>query len=341
MTHEEAFFQAILESPDDDRPRLAWADWLEETGQRERAEFIRVQCQLACFEEEGPEEEALRARQQALLADHEFEWAGPLRGLVEKWQFRRGFIEFIQTRAGDFMTHAATILSLAPVRQVDLCGGWLPVDATLARLDACDELTRLRAVDLTFGYREIGDQMLRTLASSPRLLERLDCLHLVSGRFCEAELAPVLSSPCLRRLRSLWLTSCGVCGEPGVRALLESRQLGSLGDLALRDNPLGAEGVQALVDSPNCGSLAALDLSRSRVGPAGAAAIGRSPQLGELICLFLGGNAIGDEGASALAGSPRLAGLECLGLARNGITDAGALALAQSPSLDRLEMLRL
>ena len=30
MTLEDAFLQAILETPDDDLPRLAYADWLEE-----------------------------------------------------------------------------------------------------------------------------------------------------------------------------------------------------------------------------------------------------------------------------------------------------------------------
>jgi uncharacterized protein (TIGR02996 family) len=30
MTHDEAFLQAILDSPDDDAPRLIYADWLEE-----------------------------------------------------------------------------------------------------------------------------------------------------------------------------------------------------------------------------------------------------------------------------------------------------------------------
>jgi uncharacterized protein (TIGR02996 family) len=46
MTHDEAFLQAILDVPDDDSPRLVYADWLEEQGQMDKAEFIRVQCEL-------------------------------------------------------------------------------------------------------------------------------------------------------------------------------------------------------------------------------------------------------------------------------------------------------
>lgn len=34
----------VLEDPADDAPRLTYADWLEEAGQEERAEFIRIQC---------------------------------------------------------------------------------------------------------------------------------------------------------------------------------------------------------------------------------------------------------------------------------------------------------
>jgi uncharacterized protein (TIGR02996 family) len=42
-------FRAIVEDPSDDVPRLLLADVLEEAGEGERAEFIRVQCELAKF----------------------------------------------------------------------------------------------------------------------------------------------------------------------------------------------------------------------------------------------------------------------------------------------------
>lgn len=41
-----AFLADILEHPDDDTPRLVYADWLEDHGEPQRAEFIRVQCEL-------------------------------------------------------------------------------------------------------------------------------------------------------------------------------------------------------------------------------------------------------------------------------------------------------
>jgi uncharacterized protein (TIGR02996 family) len=39
---DNAFQQVILENPDDDTPRLVYADWLQGYGGPERGEFIRV-----------------------------------------------------------------------------------------------------------------------------------------------------------------------------------------------------------------------------------------------------------------------------------------------------------
>lgn len=47
MTDGEAILRTILDNPDDDAPRLVYADWLDEHGQEEAAEFIRVQVELA------------------------------------------------------------------------------------------------------------------------------------------------------------------------------------------------------------------------------------------------------------------------------------------------------
>jgi uncharacterized protein (TIGR02996 family) len=46
MNPEDEFLEAIRQNPDDDTPRLVYADWLEERDDP-RGEFIRIQCQLA------------------------------------------------------------------------------------------------------------------------------------------------------------------------------------------------------------------------------------------------------------------------------------------------------
>lgn len=47
MTDGDRLLRAILDHPEEDTPRLLYADWLEENGRPERAEFIRVQVAIA------------------------------------------------------------------------------------------------------------------------------------------------------------------------------------------------------------------------------------------------------------------------------------------------------
>src|SRR4051794_35236595 len=47
MSEESGLLRGIARSPDDDAPRLVYADWLDDHGRADRAEFIRAQIQLA------------------------------------------------------------------------------------------------------------------------------------------------------------------------------------------------------------------------------------------------------------------------------------------------------
>jgi uncharacterized protein (TIGR02996 family) len=47
----EGLLAAVREEPDEDAPRLVLADWLEEQGDADRAELIRVQCRAAALED--------------------------------------------------------------------------------------------------------------------------------------------------------------------------------------------------------------------------------------------------------------------------------------------------
>jgi uncharacterized protein (TIGR02996 family) len=87
MPGARPFLDAIRAAPDDDAPRLVYADWLEENGPPERAEFIRIQCELA--RRESP---ALRRRETELLAAHHDAFAGPLAASHLRFRFERGFI---------------------------------------------------------------------------------------------------------------------------------------------------------------------------------------------------------------------------------------------------------
>jgi uncharacterized protein (TIGR02996 family) len=92
MSQDEAFLQAIIDHPDDDTPRLVYADWLEEHGQPDRAALIRVQCELARLPEGDPRRPVLEARERALLA-HQDQWLGRLNSPLLHWRFRRGLVE--------------------------------------------------------------------------------------------------------------------------------------------------------------------------------------------------------------------------------------------------------
>lgn len=47
MNDGAALLAAVLREPDEDTPRLVFADWLDEHDEPARAEFIRVQCEIA------------------------------------------------------------------------------------------------------------------------------------------------------------------------------------------------------------------------------------------------------------------------------------------------------
>jgi uncharacterized protein (TIGR02996 family) len=87
MTAAAALLAAVRAAPADDAPRLVYADWLDEHGQPERAEFIRVQCALA-----RTDSPALRRRETELLAAHHDAFAGPLAAPHLRFRFERGFI---------------------------------------------------------------------------------------------------------------------------------------------------------------------------------------------------------------------------------------------------------
>src|SRR5262245_33112305 len=74
---------AAKHSPEDDAPRLVLADWLEENGERERAEFVRCQLSLAPRTSDlaHAERQRLRRRAAELLECNGGCWLGSL------WRF--------------------------------------------------------------------------------------------------------------------------------------------------------------------------------------------------------------------------------------------------------------
>jgi uncharacterized protein (TIGR02996 family) len=90
MIENQALLSAILADPDDDRPRLGYADWLEQHGQFDRARLIRVQIELARLPDNAEAATALQIEEEQLEAACEktlpqlegIRWGGFERGLV-------------------------------------------------------------------------------------------------------------------------------------------------------------------------------------------------------------------------------------------------------------------
>src|SRR5262245_49117869 len=80
MLDDLTFLQVIGSSPDDDGPRLLYADYLEEKGDAAgaaRAEFIRVQCALNAVDPTDASAAELRRRERELLTEHWRAWLKP------------------------------------------------------------------------------------------------------------------------------------------------------------------------------------------------------------------------------------------------------------------------
>ena len=111
MNHDD-FLRAIIENPDDDALRLVFADWLEERGENDRAEFIRVQIELARLPEGDRRRRRLEEREEELLSRNEEEWVGPIRDRVVSWVFHRGFITEVTVTVQEYLSNGYDIVRL-------------------------------------------------------------------------------------------------------------------------------------------------------------------------------------------------------------------------------------
>ena len=140
MPTEVDFLRAVIARPDDDAPRLVYADWLDEQGQGDHAKFIRVQCALAaldaarkadpkrharprgldCWCEDCGRAEVLNRRERELYCfENTSRWAH-FPDFFAEFQWRRGFVEAVTCPAADWLAHADVILAAQPVREVTL-----------------------------------------------------------------------------------------------------------------------------------------------------------------------------------------------------------------------------
>ena len=219
---QKRLLRAMLTHPDEDTPRLMYADWLEEHGDPARAEFTRVQCRLAERQrrEAVPTTDPDRQREFQLQNQLGERWLAEMpavRGV--RWAgFWRGFPAASVSSATTLVGSAAKVWAAAPVDSVAISG----LNANGARVLAGSPVfDRLRVFTLEgYSTRHDGEKPLRTLFGSPRA----------------------------KSLRRLHLTSS--IGESGLVAVFESEHLTGLEWLSVGSGEMTDDAAEALLASP-------------------------------------------------------------------------------------------
>jgi|SRR5579883_341891 len=178
MNEEEAFLRAICAEPDEDTPRLAFADWLDEHDRPERAEFIRVQCERA--RRSGHRERRTELLKRSMQLIQQFgrtwftqDWPDAGENAVTGYTFDRGFVDCVSMSRRELQdADIARIVRerplLALVHTWNLSQNQIGDDG-LQTIANCPRLSRLRHLGLT--ANPVTLRGIEALAASPHLME--------------------------------------------------------------------------------------------------------------------------------------------------------------------------
>jgi uncharacterized protein (TIGR02996 family) len=290
------FLEDIVAHPDDDTPRLVYADWLEDNGDSDRAEFIRVQLERSHLPEWDARQVPLRLREAALIEQHGGGWKRELPRIKGvRWEgFRRGFVA--TARFNSFEVLAAN---------ASACWAAAPIEAVSVRWPRHGE--DVEGIEPIAGLRE--------LSTTARYINPREV-----SRFADA--------PLLSTLRALTVRN-GSLGIDGFRRLVRSPHLNTLTALRVPFNSIGNGAADALGDAGALTSLEELDLSETgsygRYGedpiiePSGVQALTLWSGMSQLRSLNLSGNDVRRDGLRFLLGSPRCTHLKELVLCTSGL----------------------
>lgn len=208
----EPFLRAICAEPEDDTVRLVYADWLDENGDPERAEFIRLQ-----IAEQHEPRESVRANH--LRVKHGPQWRSELACPgVDLGAFRRGFVDVLHFKSPAFFRdHAEAMLAATPAADLRLGQlGSKDVEVILTS----SQVGRIRQLNILVG--QTADDVLVELAASDGLLG-LDTLW-IGGRVWDYA-------------TGTWLPTIN---DRGVLALIRSAKLTHLRRVTLWHHSLSA-----------------------------------------------------------------------------------------------------
>jgi uncharacterized protein (TIGR02996 family) len=349
----DALLRAIVRHPDDDTPRLVYADWLQENGRAEEGEFLRVQCRLAAAEPDDPEYPELLDREAELriwLGTHvrgprpTFPAGLSMEGGNRWWEHtHRGFPRFLEfDGAQKYGVKAMRALAASLERAFDaLPTRWLVLrDVTVAQLAALLKQPALaRLAQLTVVLPVHGaeaDDAARLLAGCRHLRNlRGLSLRVPSG---EPGCAALAAAPW--GLLDWFAFTCQELTPAGLRVLAGAGWVRGLRELIL-DDDLPAETFESLARLPTFPQLHTLDLSsNARFTPAGWEEFAAARNLPALTRLRIEKGDLSGGRMAALAGAAGFR-LSVLSARRCGSGPGTGAALAAAPWAGALRVLEL
>jgi uncharacterized protein (TIGR02996 family) len=211
---EAAFFAAIRAQPEADAPRLVFADWLDEHGQPERAEFIRRHIAWEC----GANDYANEERIYDLVEAGRAAWTQHLpQAPGVEWYFRRGLPEYLDIDADGLLAEFAHWTALPDVRYVGLGGCTF---STVSAFAAQPWPARWIGLHLfeeprpwLHSYPHEPARDLQALVQAPQA-QQLRELGIHYYSWSEAMIAVLCSAPHLRQIERLYV---GTQGETDAR----------------------------------------------------------------------------------------------------------------------------
>ncbi len=241
------FFHAIKENPDDDTPRLIFADWLQERGNAAdaaRGEFLRLNVLRHRLSPDDPTYDLLKRREAELFTEHRWTWLGPLVDAAKSWTFERGMIQ-ITAQAEKLLTPEMRAWARTPAALwVDALALSELVSVNRSELARSPLLAAINFLDLSANHDEqtIGILNLAVRAESLRFLTSLCLTRCRLGPIHVISLAGYIELP---RLKILDLRHNQLY-DAAARLLAESPNLKNLAELRLGHNRFTAEGMALL-----------------------------------------------------------------------------------------------
>lgn len=206
-----ALLRTCKDEPDDDVPRLILADWLEESGDLPRAEFIRLQCEVNQANPAQARRGWLVQREGELFVEAGTDWTAPLVDWAREWEWHRGFCRWATPKNEvvryALMTAAPRFPSQEQLAWVEgLCLNIYDDSQMLEGLTTLPQLLELRRLRIRFGFWSAVDcsRLAGILANSP-FLANLRELFLDSSTLDASAATALSNSPHLHNLQTLRL----------------------------------------------------------------------------------------------------------------------------------------